>query len=138
MNVDAILVSEYATLTDGGHALTVVRCFTSIATPNLPARLPMMAVSIVIHAHFAERGSEHEYELRLLNQRREQIGGHQGMFRLPPGGEESKGVPLRHTLVSRFANVVFPEPGPYAFELLIDGTYHAAAAFYVELGHGQR
>ena len=27
----------------------------------------------------------------------------------------------------------FPTDGPYAFELYIDGTYHAAAAFFIAL-----
>lgn len=138
MNVDAILISEYATLTDNNQALTVLRCFNAVTSRELPARVPSMAISVVIHAHFDERGTKHEFKLKLLNERREQVGIQEGVFQLPQGGEEPTGIPLRHTIISRFGNVVLSEAGPHAFELYIDGTYHAAAAFNVELVHGQR
>jgi hypothetical protein len=40
-------------------------------------------------------------------------------------------MPLRSTYIHRIFNLQFPEPGAYAFEVFIDGTYHAAAALHL-------
>lgn len=131
MNIDSFLLSEYATITDGA-ALTIVRSFNKIQAPGTPVRIPLMSISLVIHAHEAEAGSEHHIEVRLLNQRREAVRTLiDDSFTLPPG-PVPPGMPLRHVLVRQILAPSFDEFGAYATEAYIDGVYHGGAAFFIE------
>lgn len=130
MNVDSILISEYATLTDES-ALTVIRTFNGLSVKTFPTRIGLMALSIIIHGHASERGVQHHLEIRLINARRETIATVVNVdfaFKdyVPPGG-----VPLRYVHVHRFVNIEFRDPGAYAFEAYIDDTYHAGASFFL-------
>lgn len=134
MNVDSILISEYAALTDGGM-LTIFRTFNGITSDQAPASIPMMFITLIMHGHSREGGTEHDVELRVVNSRREVIGiASRGSFKFPPSETADPGMPLRHTHVAGLFNPSFDEAGPYAFEVYIDGTYHAGAAFYVRIG----
>jgi hypothetical protein len=129
VNVDSVLISDYATVTAG--KLTVVGCFTRIPADSPPVRLVHLSLSVVIHAHASEAGSTHTIEVRLLNARRELVRQpYKEEFTLASEGI-LPGIPIRHINVTTLLAPLFTEFGPYAFEVYIDGTYHAAAAFYV-------
>jgi len=133
VNVDSILISEYASL-DAAYSLTVVRTFNRIKARSLPARLPLLSVSIIIHAHPSEGGTAHHFELVLVSAKQGRVATiAQGDFHLTSPTGETPGLPIRHMMVFNAMQAEFPADGPYAFELFIDGTYHAAAAFYVGL-----
>lgn len=132
MNVDSILISEYAKTTDG--RLTVVNTFNRISGPGPQWGVPMLAVSLVIHGHKAEAGTHHEGEIKLLNKDREEINP-QPMtfeFQFKEESELDPGMPLRSTQTYTVIGISFPEPGPYAFEVYIDETYHASASLFVQ------
>ena len=133
MNVDAIILSEAAVLTDNGKSLSVLRTLNTLSSPGFPATLPLLALSLMIHAHPSEHGTTHKADIKLLNERREMVGEIlQGQAFTWAGGERMpKGIPIRHYLVHRMVNVQFEAPGAYAFEVFIDGTYVAGAAFYI-------
>lgn len=131
MNVDSILISDYAAVSERG-ALSVFKTFNRIRGEELPAHLPMMCISLIIHAHPSEGGSQHEIEIRLLNSRRKEVVSFpKRPLQLPPADDIPPGLPLRAVQVQAMMNLKFEEAGPYAFEVYIDGTYHAGAAFYV-------
>jgi hypothetical protein len=134
MNVDSFLVSLFADISEAG-ALTVVRTFNHLTATSLPARMPHLSISAVVHAHPSESGTAHHFEIVLLNARREKLATlQQGEFVLNPvGALAPPGVPLRHMIVVNLLQPEFPEIGPYAFELYIDGTYHAGAVFQVDV-----
>ena len=130
LNGDSSLISDYVTITDGGK-LTVVGVFNRIPAAEAPAKIPFLFVSLVIHAHASEAGSRHRVEIQCLNAKREPV-------RPPLGNEFSfapesvrPGIPLRHAMAVGVLLPVFQDPGPYAFEVLNDGKYHAAATIYV-------
>jgi hypothetical protein len=128
VNVDSILISDYAQITAG--KLTVVGVFNRIQAKQLPVRLPTLALSMVIHAHHDEAGSSHDGEVKLLNQDRVEIVRRPLHIRF---SEQNlvPGLPLRAVSTTVFLAPQFDEPGAYAFEVYIDGTYHAAASFVV-------
>lgn len=135
MNVDSILLSEFAAI-DSSNKLTVVGVSNLLTAQSLPARLPLICVSLVIHAHPDEGGTQHDGELRLLNQDRDILHQHAFRFQLKEG-PPPPGVPLRHVSVQRFLGLEFEHAGAYSFEVFIDETYHAAVSFYVaESGGG--
>ena len=74
MNVDSILISEFATV-DSNMSLTVVRTFNVLEAAGFPVQIPLVSVSAIIHAHLSEAGSEHELRLTLMNSRRETLRG---------------------------------------------------------------
>jgi hypothetical protein len=134
MNVDSILISDYASMEPSGK-LYVSGVFNRIGAHAFPAMHPIMGVSLVIHGHSAEAGTEHEVEVRLLNVNREPI--------VPPlksrfqfGEDQPGGIPLRQITLHRLLGVVFAEPGVYAFEVFIDGVYHASASLLLESAGG--
>jgi Family of unknown function (DUF6941) len=135
VNIDAILLSEYAALTDGEQSLTIVRVWNAMASMQFPVVMPSMALSMVVHAHPSEAGTDHKLDIVLKNTKREilaklvedltfTLAGGDGKTSLP-------GIPIRHYLVHRMVNVQFGSPGSFAFEVFIDGTYHASTAFHI-------
>lgn len=134
MNVDSILLSEYANTTQHGR-LTVVNVFNSMSAQDVPVRVPLMSISLVIHGHADEAGSEHTCEIHLLDQDRNPVGDDPIRFDFTmPDGEPPPGMPLRHVVARRFIGLTLQEQGTYAFEVYIDGTYHTGTAFHLQVG----
>lgn len=131
MNVDSILLSAAAALTRDNQ-LSVLNVFNSMSAAHFPAKVPLMALSLIIHAHHSEGGSEHKLDVRVLNEKREIVAEivKDQVFRF---SDETPvpGIPLRFIHLQVMANVQFESPGAYAFEVSIDGTYAAGTAFYV-------
>ena len=130
MNVDSILISEFASAVD--NCLTVYRTINRIRAKALPARHGMMSVSLILHGHPSESGTEHESELRLLNARREVLASFPNKFAFTED-EPVPGLPIRQIVIFGLVNLELKEVGPFAFEVHIDGTYHAGAAFVLAL-----
>lgn len=130
MNVDSILLSQFAHTQDA--ALTVYQTFNQMEAGDLPAQVPLLAVSLVIHGHRDEGGTRHEVEIRLLDEDRnvQPPTPLRREFEFKPG-PPPPGMPLRHVLVNRIFGLRFEEAGTYAFEVYIDGTYHATTSFYL-------
>lgn len=125
MNVDSILVSEFARHENG--RLTVVNTFNQVEG-SFPSHIPMIFVSLIVHGHSAEAGTQHDIELRLIDETRATTGGpFVGTFTFPSGRIE--GMPVRHVMVFRLFALEIPSAGVFAFEVYIDGTYHAAQSF---------
>ena len=131
MNVDAILLSEAATLSVDNR-LSVLNVFNAMATTQFPAPLPFMALSLIVHAHHSEGGTTHKLDIKVLNEKREIVAEvMKGFSFVFSDKTPTPGVPLRYTLVHGMMNVQFAAPGSYAFEVFIDGTYAAGTAFHV-------
>lgn len=135
MNIDSILVSDYAHVSGKDGKLTVVGAFTTIGSSAFPAMLTQLSLSLVIHGHRDEAEKPHEIEVQLLNHRRELVNLEpiRAEFTLRKPPNIFPGMPIRQVRVVTIFGASFPEPGPYAFEVYIDGTYHAAASLYVHL-----
>lgn len=132
VNIESIILSEYASYV-GTTRLTIVGTMNKATVPSVPVRLPPIYMSLVIQAHPDQAGTRHEIEVRLLNQRREQVG--QTMkasfdFLVEP---PLPGMPVRQSQIIPIV-AEFAEEGPYAYEVFIDGTYSASANFYVQVG----
>jgi hypothetical protein len=128
VNVDSVLLAKFAEVSHG--SLTVVGTFNRIDARELPARLPSLAVSVVVHAHHDEAGSKHQVRLELLNGRREMLGKPLlTEFRFMD--RPVAGIPLLWIGTFTILAPEFPEHGPYAFEIYIDDTYSGAATLLV-------
>ena len=56
MNVDAIILSEAAALTDNNKSLSILRTLSTMSSEGFPATLPSLYLSLMIHAHPSEHG----------------------------------------------------------------------------------
>lgn len=136
MNVDSILISEYAT--KQGGLLSILNCFNEVSSQSGTLQVPSLAVSLIIHGHSGEASSQHEGEIRFLDEDRELVRPATTFsWTFPPEGHMKPGVPLRHAHIWRIHGQKFSRDGAYAFEVYIDGTYHAAASLYVALNVAQ-
>ncbi len=129
MNVDSILISEHAS-TDATGRLTIVNAFNLISGPGPAWGVPVLAISIVIHGHSAEAGTEHKGEIRLIDSERTVLRSLEFEFGL--GAITVPGMPIRFIQTLGILGANFDSPGLYAFEVYIDGTYHAAASLVVQ------
>jgi len=128
VNIDSILVSKFADVEDG--PLTVVGAFQVVESSRFPLKLPMLAISLVLHGHVEEARDSHRIRVEVLNEKRETVNPRpiEGTFRFSDHG--IPGLPLEHVAVFRILHPVFRKPGAYAVEVYVDDTYHAGAAFY--------
>ena len=91
----------------------------------------MLYLSSVTHAHRNEAG-QHEGEIKLVNAAREQLLPKRYRFDFTLSDAiQDVGMPLRHQGVFAIGGLAFSAPGPYAFELYIDGVFAAATTLYV-------
>lgn len=135
MNIDTILISEYAS-SDGFGRLTVVNAFNKLFGTGPTWGLPIMYLTMVAHGPRREAGREWDGEVRLLNAKRELVNKKSMPFKVTfadiAEDEGEQGMPLRAVVHMAFAGLQFPAPGAYAFEVYLDGTYAAATTLYVE------
>ena len=66
MNVDSILIAEYASIDQGGR-LTVVNAFNRLSGPGPRWVMPVLAIPIVVHGHSEEAETEHEGKIKLID-----------------------------------------------------------------------
>lgn len=136
VNVDSILVSEYAT--KQGNLLSILNCFNRLSTPLSAIQVPSLAVSLIIHGHSGEAGTSHSGEIRFIDEDREPVRPPNTFsWTFAPREQMNPGVPLRYMHVWRIHGHTFERDGAYAFEVYIDDTYHAAASLYVSLNAQQ-
>lgn len=133
MNVDSILIAEFAKVDERGR-LTVIDAFNNLSGPGPVWGLPVMAVSLVIHGHRAEAGTRHKVDMRLIDaSRKDVVPPMHFEFSFPEdNGKLDEGVPLRQPWTFGMIGVSFNKPGIYAFEVQIDGTYAASASLLVK------
>jgi len=132
LSIDSILISEFAQATPDGR-LSVSGTFNGITSSGFPALVQSLYLSLVIHGHPKERGSEHELQLKILNADRENLveeGKGLTRFRFVDA-QPDPGMPLRHVHVTKLS-MGFPAPGPYSFEVYVDGIFCAATNFSVK------
>lgn len=128
MNVDSILIAEYAS-TDRDGRLTVVNAFNQINGPGPQWVVPVMAISLVIHGHSEEASTEHQGEVRLINDTRKTVRSMPFQFAFPEA--TVPGLPVKNISTMMHIGANFPAAGLYAFEVYIDGTYMAAASLVI-------
>lgn len=128
MNIDSILIAEHVSTTVDGK-LTVVNAFNQIKGAGPKWMIPVMGISIVVHGHSEEAETEHEGEIRLINEDRKLLRSLPFSFTFPKS--TIVGLPLRYVAVMTLIGATFDAPGVYAFEVYIDDIYMAAASLVI-------
>lgn len=133
MNVDSILLSEYASVDRGGR-LTVVNSFNRLNGPGPQWGIPIIYLSLVVSAHEREAKTRHQCEVTLVDAQRNSVLSQDLEFEMEFTNKtpDAPGMPLRHVTAVSLMGIVFQAPGPYAFEVYIDGVFHGAHTLFIK------
>lgn len=139
MNVDSILLSEFASV-DAGAKLSVINVYNRLNLEKVPVKVGGVFLTLVVHGAQAEAGRRYSGEIHVLDRHRQPTHDKPITFQLEFGPAESaiEGMPLRVVAVIRIGSLLFKDFGPHALEVYIDETYAASAYLYInqKLGPG--
>ena len=128
MEVPLALLADYANVSQDGK-LNVMGVFDRIFAREFPAVHPEMRLVMTFAAGPAEKGSEKQIELKLLDA--------DGMVKLHlttqltvPAESPDPTVQANH--IVRLTGLVFEHPGRYQFSILVNGDEKKVVAFTVE------
>ena len=121
MEVDLALLADAATI-DGSGKLNILGIFDRLNTSSFPARHGRMALVLRFMAGLDETG-QHEVEITLRDPEGQEVVRINGEMQLGPGGVAGGGG-IRVPHVLNVEGLVFPRPGLYGFDVVVDGTHH--------------
>lgn len=116
MNVDTLLVADYANVTDRGK-INVMGIFRRIVAPQFPARHPQMYLIVGLSADVAEYGENRKLIIKLLDPDAQEMMSFSREFKV------SKGVGWQRSEVNniiQLRDLIFKKEGTYEFSILID------------------
>ena len=126
MHLDFAVVADYALIDQAGK-ISVLGIFQHIWVQNFPAMHPRLHLVLRLKGKRTEIG-EHGVQIRLLDEQETEILGGNGnvTFAEPPAGVTD--IEAAAFLVF---DVPFPHPGPYRFEITVDGKRAATVPITV-------
>ena len=113
MHLDFAVVADYA-LVDQAGKISVLGMFQHIWVQQFPATHPRLHLVLRLRGKRTEIG-DHQVQIRLLDEQDAEILGGNGQVTFP-----------------------FPHPGPYRFEITVDGERQATVPLTVSLLPQQR
>ena len=129
MEIDLALLADAATI-DGSGKLNILGIFDRLGTAAFPTRHPRMALVLRFSAGVHEVG-KHEIGIVLKAPDGSEVVRIDGEMNLAAGpGQVSSGVLVPHVL--NLDGLVFPAPGRYAFDVIVDGEHHVAIPLTVD------
>lgn len=132
MEVDLAVLADAANRSDNGK-LNILGVFDSLTLgPDFPAHSPTFAIVVRVVLHRTELG-EHRFELRVADADGREISKLDGTFDVKR--KKSDPRPVRAAIVLQ-AQVNFPAPGDYTFDILLDGRWEQAIPLRVLRSEG--
>lgn len=129
MEVDLALLADAATI-DGSGKLNILGIFDRLGTNAFPTRHPRMSLVLRFSAGIHEVG-KHKVGIVLRSpdgREAVRIDGEMNLSAGPRGVVE--GVLVPHIL--NMDGLVFPVPGRYAFDVVVDGEHHVSIPLTVQ------
>ncbi|HET9151477.1 MAG TPA: hypothetical protein VFN83_07135 [Gemmatimonadales bacterium] len=133
LQVDFAVIADYALIDQAGK-LSVLGIFQHVWVQQFPAVHPRTHLVLRVRGRRTEIGV-HTLRIRFLDDRGEELLGGDGsvQFGEPPAGV----VDVEAGAVLVF-DVPLPRPGPYRFEITLDGTDVTTVALTASTGEGFR
>lgn len=116
MKLELFLAADYANITGDGK-LNVMGIFRMINAITFPARHSSMHLVIKLVPELGEYGVSRELFLKLLDPYGNEIVGLSGPIDVPKGGG---GITPEVNVILELKDVIFPQPGPYQFVVLVE------------------
>ncbi len=123
MEIDLALIADAATVDSSGK-LNILGIFDRIATIGFPAQHPHVSLVLRFVASMKEAG-RHTLEIRLRDEEGEEVMKVGGDFQIGPGPAISGGQ-MRIPQVINIDRLLFPRPGRYGFDVLVDGDHQVS------------
>lgn len=126
MHLDFAVVADYALIDQAGK-ISVLGIFQHIWVQSFPAMHPRLHLVLRLKGKRTEIG-EHGVQIRLLDEQETEILGGSGQvtFAEPPAGVTD----IEAAAILVF-DVPFPHPGPYRFDITVDGERKATVPLTV-------
>ena len=129
MEVDLALLADAATI-DGSGKLNILGIFDRLGTSSFPTRHPRLSLVLRFSAGVHEVG-KHEIAIVLRAPDGHEVVRIDGEMNLSAGPRGvTSGVLVPHIL--NMDGLVFPLPGIYAFDVIVDGEHHVAIPLTVD------
>lgn len=128
MDVPLALLADYANISREGK-LNVMGVFNRIWGQKFPTQHPEMQLVFRLEAGPGERGKEKTIEIKLLDVDGKVVQQLAGHLTVP---SESETLTIQIDQVVKFVGVVFERPGPYRFDILVNGETKRTVDFSVE------
>ena len=129
MEVDLALLADAATI-DGSGKLNILGIFDRLGTSSFPTRHPRLSLVLRFSAGVHEVG-KHEIAIVLRAPDGHEVVRIDGEMNLSAGPRGvTSGVLVPHIL--NMDGLVFPQPGMYAFDVIVDGEHHVAIPLTVD------
>jgi hypothetical protein len=129
MEIDLALLADAATI-DGSGKLNILGIFDRLGTSAFPTRHPRMSLVLRFAAGVHELG-RHDVGIVLKAPDGKEVVRIDGEMNLSGGPRGlSEGVLVPHVL--NLDGLVFPVPGRYAFDVIVDGEHHVAIPLTVD------
>lgn len=133
MDVDLALLADAATI-DAAGKLNILGVFDRVALAGFPGRHGRMALVLRFSAGLNEVG-RHDLTIVLKGPEGEEVVRADGSFQIGPSGASAR-EGIRVPQVFNLDGVVFRSPGPYAFDIQLDGEHHATVPLRVVAAGG--
>jgi hypothetical protein len=129
MEVDLALLADAATI-DGSGKLNILGIFDRLGTNAFPTRHPRMSLVLRFSAGVHEVG-KHKVEIALKTPEGKEAVRIDGEMNLTAGPRGvADGVLVPHIL--NMDGLVFPVPGRYSFDVVVDGEHHVSIPLTVD------
>ncbi|MFC1660349.1 DUF6941 family protein [Gemmatimonadota bacterium] len=123
MEIDLALLADAATV-DAAGKLNILGIFDRISAQGFPAPHPHLSLVLRFHAGLNEAGS-HKVEIVLRDPDGAEVVRVSGEMQIGPGPLNAGGQ-VRVPQVLNLGRLVFPQPGPYAFDVSVDGEHQTS------------
>jgi len=126
MKLILLLAADCANITGDGK-LNVMGIFREINAPNFPAKHASMHLVIKLSAELGEYGKSRDLFVKLLDPNGNEIMNISGPINVPESGGGR--IPEVNAILE-LKDVVFPQPGPYQFVVMVDRDYKGDLPIY--------
>jgi len=127
MRLLLLLAADHANLTADGK-LNLLGAFRFINASKFPARHPSMYLIVKLEAELGEYGQTRTLNAKLIHPDGGQVMEVTGTIQVPtPHG----GIRPEINAIIELKDIVFPEPGPYQFVILVDKDHKGDFTLHV-------
>ena len=127
MKLALLLIADYANLTRDGK-LNVMGIFREINAVQFPARHSSMHLVAKLLPELGEYGDKRDLAVKLLDPDGKELMNISGEIEVP---QPQQGYPPEVNVILELKDVVFPQPGPYSFVILVDKDHKGSLPIYV-------
>lgn len=122
MDIDLALLADAATI-DAAGKLNILGIFDRLGMSSFPGRHGRLSLVLRFRAGLNEAG-RHELGIALRGPDGEEVVRADGALQIRPSGAAAReGIVVPQ--VFNLDGLVFQAPGPYAFDVTVDGEHHA-------------